>query len=45
MRTDWLVNPDGYIILSVCGPYERAYEVEIEGEGRREALTYLLIAL
>lgn len=42
MKTDWLVNPDGYITLSVCGPYKRAYEVEIEGEGRRGALTYLL---
>ncbi|KAI1074282.1 caspase domain-containing protein [Whalleya microplaca] len=39
----WLINPDGYIILSAAGPYENAYEVDIEGHGRNGALTYLLL--
>lgn len=37
----WLVNPNGYTILAACGPHERAWEIEIEGE-RRGALTYFL---
>ncbi|KAI1825597.1 caspase domain-containing protein [Xylaria intraflava] len=41
---DWLVDPKGYTILSACGPYERAYEVNIEGHGRRGALTYFLVS-
>ncbi|KAI1504696.1 caspase domain-containing protein [Biscogniauxia marginata] len=42
IKEDWLVNPDGYAIISACGPYERAYEINIEGQGRRGALTYFL---
>lgn len=42
MKTDWLVDSRWLYNSSACGPYERAYEVEIEGEGRRVALTYLL---
>ncbi|RYP16784.1 hypothetical protein DL767_010131 [Monosporascus sp. MG133] len=38
----WLVNPDGYTILSACGPHERAWECKVEGQ-RRGALTYFLI--
>ncbi|KAI0812992.1 caspase domain-containing protein [Xylaria sp. FL0064] len=41
---DWLVDPKGYTILSACGPYERAYEVNIEGQGRRGALTHFLFS-
>jgi hypothetical protein len=46
MERKWLVNPDGYTILSACGPLEKAWELEIEGGEHRGALTYfLLIAL
>jgi Caspase domain len=42
MEKDWLIDPNGYTILSACGPYETAYEVEVDGEGKRGALTCLL---
>ena len=38
----WLVDPDGYTILSACGPHERAWEIETGGS-RKGALTYFLI--
>lgn len=41
---DWLVDPKGYTILSACGPYERAYEVNVEGQGRRGALSHFLFS-
>ncbi|KAI1437468.1 hypothetical protein GGR50DRAFT_645245 [Xylaria sp. CBS 124048] len=40
---DWLVDPAGYTILSACGPYELAYEVNITGQGRFGSLTYYLL--
>lgn len=42
VESDWLISPHGYTILSACGPYEKAWELEIEGL-RRGALTYFLI--
>ena len=38
-----LTNPDGYTILSACGPHETAEEIEIQGGERRGALTYFLL--
>ncbi|KDN67104.1 putative caspase domain-containing protein [Colletotrichum sublineola] len=43
MQPNWLVDPDGYTILTACGPYERAREIQI-AEGRRHgALSYFLL--
>ena len=39
---EWLINPRGYAILSACGPYEKAWELEVEGR-QRGALSYFLI--
>lgn len=39
----WLVDPKGYSILSACGPHEIAEEIEIQGGGRRGALTFFLL--
>ena len=41
--SNWLVDPEGYAILSACGPHKKAWELEVEGGGRRGALTYFLI--
>jgi hypothetical protein len=43
IERDWLVNPQGYTVLSACGPFEKAWELEIEGGERRGALTYFLL--
>ncbi|KAI2616351.1 caspase domain-containing protein [Hypoxylon sp. NC1633] len=40
---NWLIDPDGYAIFSACGPHGSAFEVEVEGHGRRGALTYYLL--
>lgn len=42
MEESWLIDPDGYTILSACGPHEKAWELETEGE-RRGALTHFLL--
>ncbi|RYP58043.1 hypothetical protein DL770_010521 [Monosporascus sp. CRB-9-2] len=42
VEEDWLVNPDGYTVLAACGPYEVAQEMEVQGQGRRGALTHFL---
>lgn len=42
IEKSWLVDPDGYTILSACGPHELAWELEVEGE-RRGALSYFLL--
>ncbi|KAL7934284.1 caspase domain-containing protein [Trichoderma chlorosporum] len=39
----WFVNPDGYTIISACGPHETAHELEVKSVGRRGALSYFLI--
>ncbi|RYP41124.1 hypothetical protein DL768_010539 [Monosporascus sp. mg162] len=42
IEKDWLVDPDGYTIITACGPHETAQEIEVEGLGMRGALTYFL---
>ncbi|KAL6232474.1 caspase domain-containing protein [Aspergillus navahoensis] len=42
-QTNWLLDPQGYTILTACGPYEIAHEIEVQG-GRRGALSYFLLA-
>ena len=42
MEEDWLVNPKGFTALTGCGPHERAWELENNGE-RWGALTYFLL--
>lgn len=41
MRSNWLVNPDGYAILAACGPQEVAVEPKFDGQ-RHGALSYYL---
>lgn len=43
MRLNWLVNPDGYTILTACGPTEKAKELNFGNEQKRGALSYLLL--
>ncbi|OTA56921.1 hypothetical protein K449DRAFT_387313 [Hypoxylon sp. EC38] len=43
IERNWLIDPDGYAILSACGPYEKAFEVEVEGQEIRGALTHYLL--
>jgi hypothetical protein len=44
LRQDqWLVNPDGYTILSACGPHEIAQELTLRNGERRGALSYFLM--
>ncbi|CAI6337694.1 unnamed protein product [Periconia digitata] len=38
---NWLVNPDGYTVITACGPTETAKEILIDGQ-RHGALTYYL---
>lgn len=35
LSDEWLLNSEGYIILSACGPHEKAKEIEIQKEKRR----------
>lgn len=42
LQDQWLVNPDGYTILSACGPHEFAHELELSAGERRGALSYFL---
>ena len=42
MRSNWLINPDGYTILTACGPTETSEEIAVNGQ-KRGALSYLLI--
>ncbi|KAI2780303.1 caspase domain-containing protein [Daldinia loculata] len=40
----WLINPQGYTILSACGPQELSHELELKDTRRRRgALSYFLI--
>jgi hypothetical protein len=43
MLPNWLVEPNGYTILTACGPYEKAYEVEFSGGKKNGALSYFLV--
>lgn len=41
---DWLIDPQGYTILSACGPYEEARELQLpDTGGRNGALSYFLL--
>lgn len=42
-QDQWLVNPDGYTILSACGPHEIAQELTLRSGEQRGALSYLLM--
>ena len=42
MRSNWLVDPDGYTILTACGPTEIAKEIDFNGQ-KRGALSYFLL--
>ena len=42
----WLINPNGYTILTACGPHEKAVELRTENGQMTGALThFLLLAL
>ncbi|KAI1429094.1 hypothetical protein F5Y12DRAFT_729607 [Xylaria sp. FL1777] len=43
LRLNWLVNPDGYSILTACGPTETARELVVKGGRRQGALSYFLL--
>ncbi|KAG5752147.1 hypothetical protein H9Q70_005201 [Fusarium xylarioides] len=40
---DWLVNPEGYTIITACGPHEKAMEVLVNKTQKRGALTHHLL--
>ncbi|KAA6413074.1 MAG: hypothetical protein FRX48_02818 [Lasallia pustulata] len=40
---DWLVNPDGYIVIAACGPHETAQELSLDENIRAGALSYFLV--
>ncbi|KAF5688746.1 hypothetical protein FDENT_4689 [Fusarium denticulatum] len=40
---DWLVNPEGYTIITACGPHEKAMEVLVNRSQKRGALTHHLL--
>jgi hypothetical protein len=42
MLPNWLVNPDGYTVLTASGPGEKALELELGADGRRGVLSYFL---
>jgi Caspase domain len=43
MLPTWLVDPNGYTILTACGPHEIARELTLEGEKRNGALSHFLL--
>ena len=42
MRPNWLINPDGYTILTACGPHEETIGARFNGQGHG-ALSYFLL--
>lgn len=44
LRPNWLVNPDGYTVLTACGPTEIAREIQVD-ERVHGALSYFLIKI
>ena len=42
MLPNWLINPDGYAILTACGPHEEAREARFDGQ-KHGALSYFLL--
>ncbi|KAF6793796.1 caspase domain-containing protein [Colletotrichum sojae] len=43
MRDNWLVDPNGYTIMTACGPHERAREIRLPNGERHGALSYFLL--
>lgn len=43
MLPTWLVDPNGYTILSACGPHEKAKELTLEDGQKHGALSYFLL--
>lgn len=43
MLPNWLINPDGYAIITACGPNELAREIEGLDKQIHGALSYLLL--
>lgn len=40
---NWVVNPDGYTILTACGPHETAMEVKLANQQHAGALSHILL--
>ncbi|KAH7017244.1 hypothetical protein EDB80DRAFT_279163 [Ilyonectria destructans] len=45
MLPNWLINPDGYAILTACGPHEEAIEFKPKNGPKHGALCYFLLPL
>ncbi|KAF7174273.1 hypothetical protein CNMCM6106_008467 [Aspergillus hiratsukae] len=43
MLPNWLLDPEGYTILTACGPHEKARELQFEPRNRRGVLSYFLL--
>jgi hypothetical protein len=43
LRPNWLVNPNGYTILTACGPTETAKELVLQNGQRHGALSHFLV--
>ncbi|KAH7159603.1 caspase domain-containing protein [Dactylonectria estremocensis] len=40
---NWLINPDGYTIMTACGPHELAHEDALDGKEKHGILSYFLL--
>jgi hypothetical protein len=45
MLPNWILYPQGYTILTACGPHEVAKEIKVEGGYAQGALSYLLLRI
>jgi hypothetical protein len=43
VRSGWLPDPRGYVLLAACSAHEGAYEFPFDGRDKRGALTYWLL--
>ncbi|KAL0932611.1 caspase domain-containing protein [Colletotrichum truncatum] len=43
MKPNWLMDPDGYTIITACGPLEKAREIRLPDGKRHGALSYFLL--
>lgn len=43
MQSKSILDPDGYTVITACGPHELATEMDVDGD-RRGALSYFLIS-
>ena len=41
---EWLINPDGYTILTACGPHEQAANITLSDGEKTGAFSYLLVS-